>query len=58
VAFIATVRPESKAVRRELEGQAGVDASWALANRGGGRLDREFMMGPRSRSSRRGSAVP
>jgi len=31
--------------RRALEGQAIVDASWALANRGGGRFDREFMIG-------------
>jgi 4-azaleucine resistance transporter AzlC len=32
-------------LRRALEGQAIVDASWALASRGGGRFDREFMMG-------------
>ena len=32
-------------LRRALEGQAVVDASWALANRGGGRFDREFMFG-------------
>lgn len=32
-------------VRRALEGQAVVDASWALANRGDGRFDREFMIG-------------
>ena len=32
-------------LRRALEGQAVVDAPWALANRGGGRFDREFMMG-------------
>ena len=31
--------------RRALEGQTIVDASWALANRGGGRFDREFMIG-------------
>ena len=31
--------------RRALEGQAVVDASWALANRGGGRFDREFLIG-------------
>jgi 4-azaleucine resistance transporter AzlC len=31
--------------RRALEGQAVVDSSWALANRGGGRFDREFMIG-------------
>jgi 4-azaleucine resistance transporter AzlC len=32
-------------LRRALEGQAVVDASWALANRGGGRFDREFLIG-------------
>ncbi len=32
-------------LRRALEGQAVVDASWALASRGGGRFDRKFMMG-------------
>ena len=32
-------------LRRALEGQTVVDASWALANRGGGRFDREFMIG-------------
>lgn len=32
-------------LRRALEGQAVVDASWALANCGGGRFDREFMIG-------------
>ena len=32
-------------VRRALEAQAIVDASWALANRGGGRFDREAMIG-------------
>src|SRR5215218_5019368 len=32
-------------LRRALEGQAIVDASWALANRGGGRFDRAFMIG-------------
>ncbi len=31
--------------RRALEGQAVIDASWALASRGGGRFDREFMIG-------------
>src|SRR5919202_1822652 len=31
--------------RRALEGQAIVDASWAMASRGGGRFDREFMIG-------------
>jgi predicted branched-subunit amino acid permease len=32
-------------LRRALEGQAIIDPSWALANRGGGRFDREFMIG-------------
>lgn len=32
-------------MRRALEGQAVVDASWALANHGGGRFDREFLIG-------------
>src|ERR671933_1253064 len=32
-------------LRRALEGQAIVDASWALARRGHGRFDREFMIG-------------
>jgi 4-azaleucine resistance transporter AzlC len=32
-------------LRRALEGQAVVDASWALASRGAGRFDREFMIG-------------
>jgi predicted branched-subunit amino acid permease len=32
-------------LRRALEGQAILDTSWALANRGGGRFDREFMIG-------------
>jgi 4-azaleucine resistance transporter AzlC len=32
-------------LRRALEGQAVVDASWAMASRGDGRFDREFMMG-------------
>jgi 4-azaleucine resistance transporter AzlC len=32
-------------LRRALEGQAVVDASWAMASRGGGRFDREFMIG-------------
>ena len=30
---------------RVLQGQAIVDASWALANRGGGRFDRDFLLG-------------
>ena len=32
-------------LRRALEGQGVVDASWALASRGGGHFDREFMLG-------------
>jgi 4-azaleucine resistance transporter AzlC len=32
-------------LRRAAEGQAVVDASWALANRGGGRFDRNLMLG-------------
>jgi 4-azaleucine resistance transporter AzlC len=32
-------------LRRALEGQAIVDASWAMASRGDGRFDREFMIG-------------
>jgi predicted branched-subunit amino acid permease len=32
-------------LRRALEGQAVIDASWALASRGGGRFDREFLIG-------------
>lgn len=32
-------------IRRFLQGQAIVDASWALANRGGGRFDRDFLLG-------------
>jgi 4-azaleucine resistance transporter AzlC len=32
-------------LRRAIEGQAVIDASWALASRGGGRFDREFMIG-------------
>ena len=32
-------------LRRALEGQAVVDTSWALASRGEGRFDREFMIG-------------
>jgi 4-azaleucine resistance transporter AzlC len=32
-------------LRRALEGQAIVDASWAMASRSGGRFDREFMIG-------------
>jgi predicted branched-subunit amino acid permease len=33
---------------RALQGQAMVDASWALANRGGGRFDRDFLVGATS----------
>jgi 4-azaleucine resistance transporter AzlC len=32
-------------LRRAAEGQAVVDASWALANRGGGRFDRDLLVG-------------
>jgi 4-azaleucine resistance transporter AzlC len=32
-------------LRRAIEGQATVDASWALASRGGGQFDREVMIG-------------
>jgi 4-azaleucine resistance transporter AzlC len=32
-------------VRRAIEAQAMVDASWALAQRGGGRFNREMMLG-------------
>lgn len=32
-------------LRRALEAQANVDASWAIANRGGGRFDREVLLG-------------
>lgn len=32
-------------LRRALEGQTVLDTSWALASRGGGRFDREFMIG-------------
>jgi 4-azaleucine resistance transporter AzlC len=32
-------------LRRAAEGQAMVDASWALANRGDGRFDRDVMLG-------------
>ena len=34
-----------RAHRRALVGQAMVDASWAMANRGGGRFDPAFMVG-------------
>jgi predicted branched-subunit amino acid permease len=32
-------------LRRALEGQAVIDTSWALASRGGGRFEREYMIG-------------
>jgi predicted branched-subunit amino acid permease len=32
-------------LRRALEGQANVDASWAMAARGDGRFDREYLFG-------------
>lgn len=32
-------------LRRALYGQAMIDASWAMANRGGGRYDPDFMLG-------------
>lgn len=32
-------------IRRAFEAQASVDSSWAIANRGGGRFDREVMLG-------------
>jgi 4-azaleucine resistance transporter AzlC len=32
-------------LRRALEAQATVDASWAVANRGGGRFDRDVLIG-------------
>ncbi|HEY8466192.1 MAG TPA: AzlC family ABC transporter permease [Solirubrobacterales bacterium] len=35
---------EGSALRRALVGQTMVDATWALANRGGGRFDTDFMM--------------
>ena len=34
-----------RAVRRAAIGQAMIDASWAMANRGGGRFDPAFMVG-------------
>ena len=36
---------EGSPARRALEGQAVIDASWAMANRGDGRFDRDFMVG-------------
>jgi 4-azaleucine resistance transporter AzlC len=43
VAIASTL--EGGRLRRALESQATVDASWALANRGGGRFDREILIG-------------
>jgi hypothetical protein len=45
-------------VRRALEAQLNVDASWAIANRGDGPFDRELMSGRRCRNSWPGSAAP
>jgi predicted branched-subunit amino acid permease len=36
---------QGSAVRRALQGQAVVDASWAMANQGEGRFDRHFLFG-------------
>lgn len=36
---------EGGTLRRALTGQAMIDASWAMANRGGGRFDPAFMIG-------------
>jgi len=36
---------EGGALRRAVFGQAMIDASWAMANRGGGRFDPAFMVG-------------
>jgi predicted branched-subunit amino acid permease len=43
VAYAPSLR--GSALRRAAEGQAVVDASWALANRGGGRFDRNLLLG-------------
>jgi 4-azaleucine resistance transporter AzlC len=43
VAYAGSLRGGAR--RRALEGQALVDASWALANRGGGRFDRNLLLG-------------
>lgn len=47
VAMGISVAPYLKGgrMRRALEAQTLVDTSWALANRGGGRFDREYMIG-------------
>jgi 4-azaleucine resistance transporter AzlC len=36
---------QGSALRRALQGQAVVDASWAMANQGEGRFDRHFLFG-------------
>jgi 4-azaleucine resistance transporter AzlC len=41
---VASSLPGGK-LRRAIEGQAVVDASWAIANRGGGRFDRDLLLG-------------
>jgi 4-azaleucine resistance transporter AzlC len=43
VAIASTL--EGGRLRRAFESQATVDASWAFANRGGGRFDREILIG-------------
>ena len=43
VALASTLR--GGRLRRAIEAQANVDASWAIANRGGGRFDREMLIG-------------
>ena len=42
---VASPRFSAAGLRRGLEAQATVDASWALANQGEGRFDRELLMG-------------
>jgi 4-azaleucine resistance transporter AzlC len=36
---------QGRRLRRAFEAQSTVDASWAIANRGGGRFDREILIG-------------
>ena len=43
IALAASMR--GSRIRRALAGQANVDASWAMASRGGGRFDVAFMLG-------------
>jgi 4-azaleucine resistance transporter AzlC len=43
VALASTLR--GGPIRRAFEAQASVDASWAIANRGGGQFDREVLLG-------------